>query len=328
MPSEQQFAAWCGWFEPLFDVAPPAGGLGAGFAGEAHLWSVGRAAIGRVQAPRLHAKRGTRNLRRDPVDHWNITVGQVETKLTRAGNAVIVPAGTPFVVSLGEPVESEREADTRLQLYLPRDQFAALAPVLDRARHMPLGGATGRLLADYLRLLERSLPDLSAEDLARLANPIEAMIAACLAPCASAMRQAAAQVEFTRMEQIRKAIRRRLHSATLNAASLCRDVGMSRSQLYRLLEGAGGVAHYIQHLRLLAAYGALSDVEDKRSIAAIAEAFGFYDASTFSRAFRRHFGITPSDLRVEARSGGAPTPVHRPVMAADALTLTSYLRRI
>lgn len=328
LPARDQFAAWCGWFEPVFGLMPPAGGPDAGFAGEIRVWSLGKAALGRVRAPRLHAVRGAHNLRRDPMDHWNIAIGGRDTRLTRRDATVIVPAGTPFIVSLGEPCSSDREADDRLQLYLPRDHFASLAPVLDRLRGVPLHGPSGRLLADYLRLVERSLPDLMAEDLPRLADAITAMVSACAAPQNAAPDIAQEQMDVTRLERVRHVIRRRLHSATLTAAALCRETGMSRSQLYRLLEGEGGVVRYIQRLRLQASYAALSDPCEDRSVAAIGEACGFYDPSTFSRAFRREFGITPSDLRIACRSGAPVAGIGGAVLPAETRTLTSCLRRM
>lgn len=328
MLPRHQFEAWCGWFDPVFDVAHPTAGTAAGFVADARVWALGSAALSRVQAPHLHVIRRESNLRRDAIDHWNITIGGVETKLTRAGNMVRIPAQTPFVISLGEVVESEREADERLQLYLPRDHFSCLAPILDHARGMPILGSAGRLLADYLRLLERSIPDLLPEDLARLATPIQAMVAACIAPAAASHEQAAMQIDITRLEQVRRAIRRRMHSVTLNAATLCRDVGMSRSQLYRLLDGEGGVARYIQRLRLQTCYTMLADVNDTRHIMAIAETCGFYDASSFSRAFRREFNTTPSDLRMGCRVGARPAPASGPEIEAQAPTLKSYLRSL
>ncbi len=323
-----QLAAWNGWFEPLFELVPGTSDSAAGFEAEARVWSLGPAALGQVRAPRLHAARRGHNLRRDALDHWNIIVGGVETKLTHGGDAVIIPARTPFVISLGVAIESEREADERLQLYLPRDQFAGLAPILDQTRGRPILGATGQLLADYLRLLYGSVPGLPQGDLARLTAPIQAMVAACIAPSAASQEPAAMQMDITRLEQVRRAIRNRMPSATLNAATLCRDVGMSRSQLYRLLDGEGGVAHYIQRLRLLACHAALSDASDTRSIAAIAEACGFSDPSTFSRAFRRAFQVTPSELRMAAKAGVAPAPVCGQDVGAELPTLRSYLRRL
>ncbi|MBR0682787.1 helix-turn-helix domain-containing protein [Roseomonas eburnea] len=326
VPADQQLDAWRSWFEPVFDVAKPDDGTAQGFEAESAVRILGGAVFSQVTTPHIHAIRGMRNIRRDPVDHWSITVGTRETRLTLARGSLAVPASTPFVVCLGEPVESEREADERLQLYLPRDRFASLAPVLDQARGTPMLGPTGRLLADYLRLLARSLPGLPDEDLPRLSEPIRAMVAACVTPVGAVSELAAEQMDLTRLEQVRQAIRRRLSSATLTAGSLCREVGMSRSQLYRLLEGEGGVIHYIQRLRLQASHAVLSDPHDMRPIAAIAEACGFYDPSTFSRAFRREFGVAPSDFRVAARVGAAPATAWRPLMEAETRSLGACLR--
>lgn len=326
LPSRDQLDAWRSWFDPVFEVAQPDADTAPGFEAESTVWTLGGAVFSRVFAPDIHAVRGMRNIRRDPVDHWAITVGTRETRLTLARASLSVPAGSPFVVCLGEPVESARVADERLQLYLPRDRFPSLAPALDQARGRPVFGPSGRLLADYLRLLERALPELRPEDLPRLAEPIRAMVAACFAPTGAASEIATEQMDLTRLEQVRQVIRRRLSSATLTAAALCREVGMSRTQLYRLLEGEGGVTHYIQRLRLQASHAALSDPRDLRPIAAIAEACGFYDPSTFSRAFRREFGIAPSDFRAAARAGAPPVAAWRPLMDAEARTLSTCLR--
>lgn len=326
LPACDQFAAWLSWFHPVFDVLPQPDLHADGFRAKAQIWPLGQAALSRVTAPRIRVLRGAQNLRRDPVDHWNVTVGQGETRLICGGRPRIIPAHTPFVISLGETLESERDADERLQLYLPRDHFGHLAPILDRVRGLPLAGPQGELLAEYLRLLARSIPNLAPDELSRLQPAIQAMLQACLDPAVPRPEAAQAQTDLTRMEQIRGAIRRQMHRATLNATTLCRELGMSRSQLYRLLEGEGGVVRYIQRLRLLAAHAALHDAADARSIAAIAEATGFYDPSAFSRAFRREFGLTPSELRLAARAGCAPSLGLSPVMRAEAATLSGYLR--
>ncbi|MEI6159921.1 MAG: hypothetical protein WCP77_08825, partial [Roseococcus sp.] len=233
---DDQFAAWCSWFDPVFDVVTPASGAAAGFAAEARIWRLGPAALGRVHAPRIHTARTRQNLRRDPVDHWNIIVGRADTRLAHGGKARIIPGGTPFVISLGELMESERDADERLQLYLPRDHFSSLASVLDRVRGAPLDGPQALLLAGYLRLLDKTIPDLAPAALERLPAAIQAMLEACFMPSASDMDAARVQTDLMRLDRIRQAIRRHIHRATLNAASLCREVGMSRSNLYRLLE--------------------------------------------------------------------------------------------
>ena len=77
--------------------------------------------------------------------------------LTTGETTLEVPARTPFVVSLADEMVSERGPDERLQLYLARDRFRDLAPVLDAGRGDAVTGSLETLLADYLELLDRSL---------------------------------------------------------------------------------------------------------------------------------------------------------------------------
>ena len=87
---------------------------------------------------------------------------------------------------------------------------------------------------------------------------------------------------------------------------LCRELGMSRSSLYRLLESEGGVTQYIQRLRLSESLAQLSNPSNRKPIAIIAYELGMVDPSAFSRAFRRQFGISPSDAREAAQAGLVP----------------------
>lgn len=326
LPSRQQRDAWRAWFNPVFDLRWSREEETAPFEAESVTFAAGDAILSRVHAPKLHSVRDLRHIRRDPTDHWVIAIGTRESRITLSDGGVLVPAGIPFMVSLGDPVESDRDADDRLHLYLPRDRFAALAPELDRVRGQPIMGVLGQMLAEYLRLLERSLPAVPATQRHAFNDAIQAMVAACVAPTAARTSEAAAQLDLTRLERVRQAIRRRLHSATLTPTSLCRDVGMSRSQLYRLLEGEGGVIRYIQRHRLRAIHTALSNPADDRAIAAIAEACGFYEPSTFSRIFRREFGATPSEVRAAARAGMAQAGPWKPSMGADLRSLSACLR--
>lgn len=107
---------------------------------------------------------------------------------------------------------------------------------------------------------------------------------------------------------------------------ICQVLGISRSQLYRLLESEGGVARYIQRHRLQASYEAITEPEEQRSIAEIALACGFYDSSTFSRAFRKEFGISPSDAREATRAGERLIIARKPAMRAEGRTPYATLR--
>ena len=118
---------------------------------------------------------------------------------------------------------------------------------------------------------------------------------------------------------MRQTVRKHLRTPTFGPTVLCRLVGMSRSNLYRLFEDTGGVARYIQRERLLEAHAVLTDPATTPSISAIAEDLCFADASSFSRTFKREFGHSPSEVRSAALAGLAPSAMPRsPAPSAGA----------
>ena len=303
LPAPDQLEAWRGWYYPVFEVTPRQPEE-HGFFASSQFWTLDGFSMCRVSAPPLNAQRTKALIRANPVDHWVVTLGQRATTIVRPRNGWFeAPPGVPFVLSLGEEFASEREQDDRLQLYLPRDNFREIASLLDGLTGQVLDTPLGRLLGDYLLLLERRLPEMAFEDLARLTRAVGAMVASCVAPTSERLATAASQINLGKLERVRQAVRKHLRSPVLGTNMLCREVGMSRSQLYRLLEGEGGVSHYIQRQRLLESHAALSDPSNSQRITVIAEGLCFADASSFSRAFRQEFGESPTYVRAASLAG-------------------------
>ena len=97
---------------------------------------------------------------------------------------------------------------------------------------------------------------------------------------------------------IKQHIDANIETGSFTADDLGRRFGLSRASLYRLFEADGGLARYVQDrrlnraLRLLITPGARS----KRLIE-LAVDLQFSGDSTFVRAFRRQFGVTPGEVR-------------------------------
>lgn len=312
LPSAQQFDAWQQWYGTVFDTTPQRSAI-VGYEARNLTWRFDGFALSRVAGAAIDGVRNHANIRRNPVDHWSITVTNRGTHKVFARGIVAEPGiGVPLVQSLADPMESKRSDYDRIQLYLARDDFSDIAILMDAVRDVPLDTSGGKLLAEYLLLIERHLLTLQKEEMQGLKDALRAMVAACVRPTADRMSEAAVPISVSRLEMVRRAVERRLRSPTLDANVLCAEVGMSRSQLYRLLDGEGGVARYIQHKRLASAYSELGDRNNSRTISEIGSSLGFSDASSFSRAFRREFGLSPSDVRSSpsARSG-------RPGASAD-----------
>jgi AraC-like DNA-binding protein len=295
--------AWHEWFRPVLDVVAVDQSYSE-FVAENSAWKLGCLVMSRVSAPPVRVVRTKAQVRRDPVDHWVLTYAQQGSMWVKADKASFeVPPGVPYLWSLGEESESERTRIDRLQLFLPRDEFHDIASRLDAARGSVLDIPLGHLLGDFMLALEQRLPSLTPSELPALTNAVQAMIAAAVAPSPERVAAAKNQIEFGRMERVRKVIQRHLRSPVLGPGTLCRLVGISRSNLYRLLEAAGGVAHYIQKQRLLEAHALLSNHTAAIKIAAIADDLCFSDASSFSRAYKREFGCSPGDTRSAAMAG-------------------------
>jgi len=327
LPKARQLEAWRGWYDTVFDVTPkPASN--DDFVASNSTWTTDGFTLSRVASPPNTVNRTRSVIRHNSVDHWSLTLSRDSASdITTRGISFEVPPSTPFIVSFGEEISIIRkQEDHRLQLILARDNFQAIAPIIDAATGIALNSPGARMLADYIRLLDQNVPALGADAASRLSKAVHSMLAVCLAPTGDRAAAARDQIKLTLMERVRQAVRRNLRSPSLGPDKLCREAATSRSQLYRLLEGEGGVAHYIQRRRLSESFSMLCDTRNNLPIGRVAEMLCFADASAFSRAFRREFGLSPGDVRATANAGLAPTASAKRSLGPEARTFSDCLR--
>ena len=102
--------------------------------------------------------------------------------------------------------------------------------------------------------------------------------------------------------QARSYIQRNLTDPELGSDKLCSELTISRASLYRLFADEGGVARYIDKLRLQRCFDALLEAPPQRGeVRRIAEMWGFYEPALFNRKFRRQFSMSPSDCLATER---------------------------
>ncbi|OAS23657.1 hypothetical protein A5481_16330 [Methylobacterium platani] len=78
---------------------------------------------------------------------------------------------------------------------------------------------------------------------------------------------------------------------------------ISRTPLYKIFESDGGIYSYIRNRRLARAMQILAQPGDrKQQIAAVGYSLGFENDRVFSRAFRRKYGLNPSEVDHETQS--------------------------
>jgi transcriptional regulator GlxA family with amidase domain len=116
-------------------------------------------------------------------------------------------------------------------------------------------------------------------------------------------------LQAARLVAIKEDIERSLDRADLCVAAVAGRHGCTPRCVQRLFEAEGTTfTAYVLGRRLARAHGLLTDPRHATGkIIAVAHACGFGDVSYFNRAFRRQFGLAPSDVRARAREGAAGT---------------------
>lgn len=295
---------WRSYFDSFGDIAPLVD-TKTDFSGSKEIWSLGGLALMCNYLPAMAFTREERHIRRDFIDHWMIRIGRSGQSHIRSGTRCFVTRpGLPTLLSLSEAFTSQRAETSWTTLYIPRDSFPALSAGLAALGPGVLETPGAELLGDYLLLLERRLPELTVADVPMLVEATRSMIASCLLAGVTPQAESARYSDVAARERIRRVVRRNISSSTFSPEKLCKLAGVSRSRLYRLMEPNGGVARYIQSIRLRMAHAMLSDAERSViSIARIGERLGFFDPSAFTRVFRREFGYTPGEARAAAACG-------------------------
>jgi AraC family transcriptional regulator, regulatory protein of adaptative response / methylphosphotriester-DNA alkyltransferase methyltransferase len=97
------------------------------------------------------------------------------------------------------------------------------------------------------------------------------------------------------------AIERDYSDEGLSLASVAHSIATSRRQLQRVFsEHHSSFRRELQRVRMTRAAALLR--ESAMPVAAVARAVGYRQPAQFSKAFRRHHGCPPSDMRGAARS--------------------------
>jgi AraC-like DNA-binding protein len=182
-----------------------------------------------------------------------------------------------------------------LQDYVRSSDCLVAALLDDEAGYLSLFDHYARALVAQAGRLAPSALDVASRQMAELA-------ALAIGPNARAIEAArAGALSRARLSAARNFVAQNLSDPLLNEDKIAAHVRISVGQLRKDFEREGfAVARYLRDQRLDRAKRILSEKAFEHvRIIDVAFQCGFRDISTFNRAFRRRFAMTPSDLRGE-----------------------------
>jgi len=267
----------------------------------------------------LEYDRTAAHVARGGLDHYHITLClQGQMRFASGRRDITLRSGDVCLIDMAQPnrtwLTGAGEDRSRLtSLIVPRPVLAPrLAhPDSSSATLLPGQDRRARLLADQLATLWQQ------PETADAAVVTEAIIdGMCDVIAEAAGRTADAHGDAGRAERrlllaaIKHHIDANLETGTVTADDLSRRFQLSRASLYRLFEADGGLARYVQDQRLNRALRLLisPEVRSKRLIDLAVE-LQFSGDSTFVRAFRRQFRLTPGEVRDRAEAWSRETSV-------------------
>lgn len=166
-----------------------------------------------------------------------------------------------------------------------------LGPVLQWG----LNSAAGNMLANAMTSVWAGIPNCSQRDASQVSSGFLGLLSGLIearlgdAPDPYVIRPAM-------LAAMKSYLMRRLANPSLGAHDLVKAFRCSRSTVYRLFQGCGGVNAFIREQRLVGCMRALKNPRRTTvPLSEIAHAWGFDDAAYFHRIFKKRFGLTPGE---------------------------------
>lgn len=294
----RRFEIWREHFRSIGEIILLPGKENA-FEARNKAWDLCGAMLHTSAAPARRFIRTEKECARSGVDHWQIRV-------LRSGFALSTQSDTPIARRPGQLVVGTYARGCHhkwtdgewVELVLPRAVLSDWDLDLSNLESLAIEGENAATFADFLLFLPQRLENMPRSELPLLKTELHALLEACIAESFDKERRGNALRSLGKRRAIERIMRREISSACLNVDRISKLSGVSRAGLYRMFENEGGIAAFVQLLRLRTIRNALADQSTRHlCIADVAAKYGCFSAASFSRSFSQAFNETPRHYR-------------------------------
>lgn len=259
----------------------------------------GACILGKCIAPQMRMERSLEQISRQSLDHISFRVFLSGTSdLQVDGRKSDLRPGDLQVLDMSQWMRSTSHGSKPvIHLIVPRRLFETrLGDVSEfhGTTFRPDASPVTRLMTDHMRSLATCIDAADDGQRAALTAASVSMVNAVLTKAGDGPYERDTLLGIA----VRRFIEDDLRSFDLGNEKLCAKFAVSRTRLYELFEADGGVASYIRDRRLSRAMRVLSGLEGsgKKRISSVGYALGFETEKMFSRAFKRKYGVNPSEV--------------------------------
>ncbi len=308
VPAGERAGFWGDWVDRLFHGLKSDLYGDTAFDGRMSTVHAGDVVLTRLEANRHRVVRSSSLARGTDVAYLEIVAPWVGCAgVEQKGREAWV---TPDQWSIYDTTDSYAVANPvrveHLIVMVPKDRLVERGLTLDPLMARRLGGSGGvaRMALETMRSAYRELPGMSEAAAQGVGQAITQFVHLSMLDLAG-IGTAVTQREALR-ERIKQHVGLHLRDPALTVDAIALALNCSRRQLYNAFaEEPDGVAGYILRRRLEGCRQAFDDRSNAhRSITTIAFDFGFSNMAHFSRVFRAHLGLPPSDYRRAAAMAG------------------------
>jgi AraC family transcriptional activator of tynA and feaB len=303
LPQPEQLPAWrdvvCQAFVPVSVERRSESGPGP-FAGTVDACSVGPLGVAQIHSDSQRVRRDAGGIRRRAGDVYflnlPLTFGAVvaqdgRTARLGAGDFAVIDSTRPFELTFDAPF-------AQISLALPHDLVAPRFAAPSDATAVRVRGdrGVGAVASATIRGLVQAAGDLDGRAAAALGHQVAELVALALADVG---RPSGSRTVGLLRQAALDEVERSLADPGLAPAQIAGRLNISTRYLHRLFSDNGpSFGRWVLQRRLERAHRDLLDPRRAHwTIADIARACGFSDPGHFSRAYRAHFGISPSKAR-------------------------------
>ena len=301
LASAERAPAWHGWMSALF------GGLDCDLYGdsvfEGHIATshAGEVVLTRLDANRHRVMRSTRLARSSETSYLKIIAPwQGSAALAQQGRQTWVhPGGWAIYDTTASYEVANPERSHHLVVMLPKEQLAERGLRIEPLMGRQVGGASGisRVALETMRSVFQELPQMTPEAARGAGHLVTDLVRLSLLELAG--RATAVTQQQALKDRIREFIGQNLRDPGLSIDRIALGLNCSKRHLHNAFaDEQETLGQYILRQRLLACMRELKNpLHLQRTITDIAFSWGFNNGAHFSRVFREHADLSPSQFR-------------------------------